>query len=97
MIVSNTGSMNIPDKKNRVTGNESLCTYKDTPACSKKMPLWLTCIKDGIQKVMQQPLLQNTQRTELKGKTAHHERCDGISTHCHEDLLPSTPGMEVAD
>jgi hypothetical protein len=31
-----------------------------------------------------------------KEKTAHHEICDGISTHCHEDLLPSTPGMEAA-
>jgi hypothetical protein len=35
-------------------------------------------------------------KRKKREKIAYHERCDGISTHCHEDLLPSTPGMEVA-
>jgi len=30
----NTGSVNTPDKEDRVTSNESLCTNKDTPSSS---------------------------------------------------------------
>lgn len=32
----------IPDKENRIPCNKSFGTNKHAPACSKKMPFWLS-------------------------------------------------------
>jgi hypothetical protein len=33
----------LPDEKDRIASNKSLCTHKHTPSCGKKMPLGLPC------------------------------------------------------
>lgn len=36
-------SLNLPNKKNRITGNKSFSTDEHAPSCCEKMPLGLAC------------------------------------------------------
>ena len=56
----------IPDKKDGVSSNQSLCTNKDTPTCCQKMPLWLTYNKNLILNYSHTWLQNSIETSELQ-------------------------------